>query len=329
MNILPELLNNDPELIRKFPGWLHLNKHKFPGKTPDDLAVYYRDNVKHKKSAPRQKDIRRDMSRFLYPTDWTPDQRSRYRVWFYNTRKRQPQLNDRTPAELFQIYNETKLSKLPSTGKRPSNKGTDKYYLRNDTLEKLIKAELDKYWFNPHGIDIWSGEWNRNVFWSNDGLILTDLGNDRNRHYKNGLPFRPMIYFDSTIMAATFRTNLSTPETPHIPPYELSEDLWVSISLLSKKILTQPNWRYYSWKDDWESDLILHMAERVLRFNPFISNNPFSWLTSTATNYLRGSINKINAELTGKESYGIYSTVMDGTSNSINSNFKFNNLSDD
>ncbi len=77
----------------------------------------------------------------------------------------------------------------------------------------------------------------------------------------------------------------------------ISEGLAAMLLLLVTRYSARSNWRGYSWIDDMRAEANLHLLLVALSFDEAKSSNPFSYLTTCATNALKRQIKAEKAML--------------------------------
>ncbi len=60
----------------------------------------------------------------------------------------------------------------------------------------------------------------------------------------------------------------------------VTEKLGKMLLLMTHRISLKYNWRKYSFREDMVSFALLNLARNALKFNPEVSNNPFSYYTT-------------------------------------------------
>jgi hypothetical protein len=224
----------------------------------------------------------------IYPEDWTIYNKQQFRIW----RKSVPQM----PISAgISEYNKiiAKVVQRP----RSTNKTARPYYVDNSRLLAALRQSVEKYWYNPQQIDLWSLPLSpaptTGLTRVTTSILLKEfkdapVGTSKNYKsdaYERGLPFKPqVIFWNETPIAASFVFRLE-PQELNFELKEMHPYVWEAIQKMSQNILRRPNWSQYTWKKDWENNLICDTASVVLRFDPH-KTNPFGYITTIMTNCL-------------------------------------------
>lgn len=87
------------------------------------------------------------------------------------------------------------------------------------------------------------------------------------------------------------------------PDIPIPECIWLKFRKLSLRIASRANFSGYTYKSEFISDAIILCAEKIDRFDPKRSRNPFAFFTTAIINCFIGRIEKEKRETEYKDHF--------------------------